>query len=821
METLDGLIVGIPYNVQKDSAILLGLLAWHLYPDMEVIGETVKSVYQKDHLISAGGVVTVGMISDSSRIREGLSWSLPLSRLRYYGKPVVSSGAIDQAGSRVSFREIMIVNLGIITRSWYRTRADLPKILNFLIELRNYFHTRKPSQTKTPAWIELIGSIAEDVSNAIGEARTDAEKLIEFGRRVQSTLSSSHPVAFGLGRCEIQLLLVGDSVEDKVAWLRKLSFPPSVHPDECLIVYTPNYESRISIGPAHGREVADLELATLSPQVMSTDTKGAKMVHRRWIPANELLVGSRDVMKAQMGGLYSVLHVSAQRFADVSTSSQDICGIYTQAPSSNQAHFPEEGKLVVRLPMAASPLVPLLSIPLQRHNPVKGLNKLPKPNVRPASIIQSLKRMSWSQDSQQSKNRDDIYDFEYDGSTDSVLSSIRERRQTYFQAYRETSDREIPESNYFCLCSFSPDIAIYQPGQAPSSDTSNAMPIATLEDVTRVLQNGAFEVEPLEKFLTSPDIMNIKAQDFEFLRYLDALVTASRVYSSLDEAYVELSIVSKPLGEAKWATEPYYEISRSRAFSCVAWFENNGLNIEPEDLQHVMAISVRDSLFVAETLVRDPYDEQTEHVIRRAVGNVGRSGIAFLVSPNNLMTDGFNYASWRQVNHAEYDGKVEDNFKGTTLHLGFTGYELPLDTGDKGLFDVEAFFLETVVRAFDRGKWVADIDPLVGYENSTQFQIGNISEPCTHNVGQAADFSKFMPLSSIDNWNELLDQPNNSYVVRANGNWLARLAITALEMAKTKERKAILAIARDRICWACLGKDWDLLNKDKVLIIVC
>ena len=73
MKTLDNLIIGIPYNVQKDSAILLGLLAWHLYPEMEVIGETVVSVHQKDPLVSVRGLVTLGMISDSSRTCEGLS----------------------------------------------------------------------------------------------------------------------------------------------------------------------------------------------------------------------------------------------------------------------------------------------------------------------------------------------------------------------------------------------------------------------------------------------------------------------------------------------------------------------------------------------------------------------------------------------------------------------------------------------------------------------------------------------------------------------------------------------------------------------------
>ena len=849
MKVLDSLVIGVPYNVQKDSAILLGLLAWHLYPDMEVIGDTVTSVYQNDPLVIAGGVVTVGMVSDSSRTYEGLSWSLPLSRLRYYGEPVVSSGTIDQAGSRVSFREIIIVNLGNMTRRWWKSRSELPDILAFLVELRNYFKSRR-SLKKIPAWIDLIGTVAKDIIRATGKARADAEKLIEFGRRVGSSSTGSTPAArraFGLDRCEVRLRLLRGSHEEKIEWIRNQRFHPKVHADECLIAYTPDNADRIdryhkAFEPGdHGHiwhpdwqnnDISNVELATLRPQGISSDRTSKEMVHRRWVPANESVSGAIGKSGWYVPGLYSILSASAQRLSDLSTKTKETCGVYTRAISVSQAYF-DRDIFYVRLPMTDPPIVPIQgSSPAWRSFVKEASSARYNSNMTRAVKVMSPQRSSLSKTLKgligfKDKDIPNIRD------TGSLPEAPACRTETteygcpmkyYIPGAREALTSNSENSHYSLLYQFSPDIALYEKGRNYGSEV---IPTATFADLIHALQKGTFDDELLEVYLTTPGLDTPSGQDINLLRYLDGLTTASYVYSNLGEAYVELSTALKPIQTAKWAVKADGKITRGHAFSCVAWFESNGLDIDPKDLQHVMAVSVRDSLFVAESLVRDPSDSTPEHVIRRAVGNVGRSGMAFLVSPTNLLTEKPDYSSWRLINHTEYDGQVADNFKGTTLHLGFTGYELPLNTSDKGLFDVEVFFLETVIRAFDRGKWVTDINPLIicdqfeSYNRPKRSSRFDVFRYCEHDAEQAGDYSKFMPLSSVDNWNELLDTPSNSYIIRANENWLARLAIAALEVSRMKEKSSCLRIVQNRICWACMEKQGLTSYLDSGLVILC
>lgn len=64
METLDSLVQGMPQLVQ-DGAVLLGLSAWHIYPDINVLGATQKEIKMEDPLVSTGGTVTLGLQSSS------------------------------------------------------------------------------------------------------------------------------------------------------------------------------------------------------------------------------------------------------------------------------------------------------------------------------------------------------------------------------------------------------------------------------------------------------------------------------------------------------------------------------------------------------------------------------------------------------------------------------------------------------------------------------------------------------------------------------------------------------------------------------------
>lgn len=52
------------HNVRKPVHFLLGLSAWHPYPDMIVHGKVKKETRQADPHIPAGGILTLGLEFD-------------------------------------------------------------------------------------------------------------------------------------------------------------------------------------------------------------------------------------------------------------------------------------------------------------------------------------------------------------------------------------------------------------------------------------------------------------------------------------------------------------------------------------------------------------------------------------------------------------------------------------------------------------------------------------------------------------------------------------------------------------------------------------
>lgn len=122
---------------------------------------------------------------------------------------------------------------------------------------------------------------------------------------------------------------------------------------------------------------------------------------------------------------------------------------------------------------------------------------------------------------------------------------------------------------------------------------------------------------------------------------------------------------------------------------------------------------------------------------------------------------------------------------------------MPLDLGPgHSSRDTPALFLETAVSVHDRGEWVGDVDVLAANKQSWHKSGYGV---CIHSPAQRADTSMVKYLVSIDTWFELLDPPISHGVVRAQGNWEARLATRALAARLVPSR---LILPREP-CWAC------------------
>ncbi|OQE40835.1 hypothetical protein PENCOP_c005G01102 [Penicillium coprophilum] len=270
----------------------------------------------------------------------------------------------------------------------------------------------------------------------------------------------------------------------------------------------------------------------------------------------------------------------------------------------------------------------------------------------------------------------------------------------------------------------------------------------------------------------------------ESCKTLFALELASIVYDRLGDATISLGAsLTKPLSRSKWVPRPIFEqlqlgkkhtnsvpkippmltvpLNRQQAFSYVARFESGHAELDSED-----------SLYVAAVVLVDPFEQPEAHELRRIVGNIGHPGISVLIAPEEpRMRQPSNEHT--AISHVSYDFQRENNFSGTSLHLSFTDWRLPLEAGGDRTIDQGVFVVEAAISVLDRGKWVADLDILcIDFE-----MLSRIIKECDQHEREDHDLD--YDYTSIDNWDELLDTPEGVGIFRAHGNWAARLAASA------------------------------------------
>jgi hypothetical protein len=91
-------------------------------------------------------------------------------------------------------------------------------------------------------------------------------------------------------------------------------------------------------------------------------------------------------------------------------------------------------------------------------------------------------------------------------------------------------------------------------------------------------------------------------------------------------------------------------------------FESGTCNLDPSTLSEVFAMSSGNSLYVAANLLCDPYEQPAPAEIRRVVGNIGRAGITFLISPPEVKIRQADPEKWMSINHSPFDGKLENHW---------------------------------------------------------------------------------------------------------------------------------------------------------------
>ncbi|KAI5925977.1 hypothetical protein F4810DRAFT_726508 [Camillea tinctor] len=259
---------------------------------------------------------------------------------------------------------------------------------------------------------------------------------------------------------------------------------------------------------------------------------------------------------------------------------------------------------------------------------------------------------------------------------------------------------------------------------------------------------------------------------------LNCLEFAHTIFENLPQTSVSLCVFDRPILEGRWTRDIEAFVksgkitSRAHAFACIAMFESGRFNIAPSDIEEVIVVCYENSIFVAGTLLSDPTEAQDFVTVRHIIGNIGHAGMVFMISPTEPRIRAPGYRP-DLVDHRPFNGTSANKFQATSLHLSFTNWKMPLHWDETGMIDPETFLLEAVVSVQDDGKWVADIGVLV--LEKCPITMMNFACQCDD-----TDEPLIMDVVCLDSWEELLDSLPCVSVLRAKGNWAARLAATSI-----------------------------------------
>ena len=294
---------------------------------------------------------------------------------------------------------------------------------------------------------------------------------------------------------------------------------------------------------------------------------------------------------------------------------------------------------------------------------------------------------------------------------------------------------------------------------------------------------------------------------------LALLAEAGRIYRELPEATVSITIVEHPM----WKVSYYDSLSSSLAakFTCIAMFETGSHTVNPEQLQSVMAMSSGNSIYVANALLQDPLEPNSygPQGISRIVGNIDHPGVVMLAPPQAPLVREEDPGNWRIINHHKFDGKAESCFSGTSLHLSFTRYEIPLSVSI-GAVDAEMSMVETLISTHDQKHWIADLDIIASLRCEKFFRRlqsprcthkGSNPRPSMENAAVQIERVSGRRMVSISSWEELLDPPGNLGstcigVVRAFDSWHARLATMSVSVQR---RLRTVVLPTEPLCTIC------------------
>ncbi|KAK2613459.1 hypothetical protein N8I77_000372 [Diaporthe amygdali] len=300
MEGMEALLQGSPMMMQTGD-MPLALSSWHIYPDLNIVSTTTKLVRQKDSLVPASGILTIGLERHDSTSSKGLQWSLPLAHLRFYGNPVKRVSELTIQGSRLSLLDLDMAVLGCVLGGWGDPDSDLDAI-KWMSKISDLMVSTYPDESHRlkNTWLRILGKTASAFLEPTDTERQRFTKLLYLGRGRRSFIADRSPPFFGLTSIDLLMRMVRTS-EQRVKILRAHMQRAGIPFEHAIIRYVPKTTGREEFASAAPRQRPTPKRT--SPGSDSSRSKSS-VGHIRWVhqTSAQLISPNEDLVERPHAG---------------------------------------------------------------------------------------------------------------------------------------------------------------------------------------------------------------------------------------------------------------------------------------------------------------------------------------------------------------------------------------------------------------------------------------------------------------------------------------------------------------------------------------
>ncbi|KAK5059872.1 hypothetical protein LTR84_009755 [Exophiala bonariae] len=800
---MEDLIQGRPQEA-SDGAVLLALSAWHIYPDLMILGSSTKSIEFDDPLVQAGGIITVGLQYAVDNGDAGMHWSLTLSQYQFYErKAKVSTG---DGTSRITMDELLIMALGSLFSAWDVLKNEQTETANWLIKIFDLMH-----QSTDLPWLAVLVDASHKFleMNQNDSARCFA--LVAYSRRRAKNLLGFQELKpqpfFGLRSYPLlRSLSLKPGSKQVIAYLRGLCETVNITGTHCLIRYRERWQgtTRTIFATALPRD----KISTKRP--LDRSPKREKR-HYYWFPLGQKRPPCFECLAGSSGALAESQGRGACRFGELLDCQPGSACVYSEEMANEQCLEYDPQRITTNHDSSGETFRWYNAPAILReyhHSEYRGVRDMDltfrlcygDPQSFAIFAIVPVLRFSFGK-----RNSKTTETFE---SLEAALETACLAENTFLQASTMLEQKINPAS-------LSQYLTWYGGNRARCAWLTHSRAI--------IRGNETFDV-PEQPFNHNLGVF-LKANLLDPIHYqaLITLTKAQTVFAPFKELTVPLQAVSVVnLCDVQWfmnnGSVPFnIQLNISERLACIVGFESCFSKIRCSDLDNVFAVSFGNSIFVASELLTDPLNHKNcTDEFQRLAGNVGMLGISLLVPPRSSLKRTAPGYDLRLVPHNRYDHGRENNFQGTSLHLSFTSWREPLIIASQGTIDQNIFYVESVLSVHDRGKWVADFN-IFGEQDFTRLQppVGkwDFDCECTGDGNKAA--------TSIDAWEEIIDPPENVGIIRAHNNWAARLAAQAVCLS-VEDLRVFVVQPHRTFCVKCISRSFEKageVDSDRFIII--